>query len=380
MNICIIFSTPFPPREGIGFYVWNLSNHLVKKGHQVHLITRGSSQPLSKKVENGITIWRPRFFPVYPYHAHIHNLFVNSLIKDLEPHLDLVHIQTPLVKIPTTTKPILVTVHTPLKVDTRHTPSKGLSYILDTLQAPFSIRIEQELFKKANQIVTVSGSVSSELEEYGINPSTTKVFGVGVDTDIFFPSKTLNNSQPYLLTAGRLAPRKGFSDFIRCAEIILKERPDLKFLIAGSGPLEKKLQKQIKECGLERKIFLLGQIQDRQRMVDLYRGALAYLHPAHYEGLPAVMLEAMACSCPVIVTSVSGALEVIEQDINGILVPPKNPDAMAASALRLLKDPSLSDKLGKAAYQTIQGRFSWKIVSERYLCEYGSLLGVNLES
>jgi glycosyltransferase involved in cell wall biosynthesis len=108
-------------------------------------------------------------------------------------------------------------------------------------------------------------------------------------------------------------------------------------------------------------------------MAALYQRAAVFVHPAHYEGLPTVLLEAMACGRPVVATAVSGALDVIQPGENGLLVPPRNPSEMAAAILRLLADPAMAERLGRAARHTVEERYSWEKVGSRYLQLYQQL-------
>ncbi len=372
----MILSAPLPPWEGIGFYVWNLARQLTRCGHKIHLITRGTSRPTFHEEQDGITIWRPTFLPIYPFHVQLHGIYVNWLLSRLEGQLDLVHLHSPLVQLPKTRLPVLVTVHTPMKADTAAIPATSVLSWLVRLQAPISVMIESKLFNRANRLVSVSQSVANELEDYGIPEEQIHVLGNGADTEIFFPKgKALRDDHtPYFFTAGRLALRKGLEDLISAAVIIHKEAPDIQFWIAGEGPLRNHLLKLIYESGLEQSIILLGHIHDRNEMADLYRNAIAYIHPAHYEGLPTALLEAMACGTPPLATAVSGALDIIETGKNGYLVPTHNPSAMAKAALYLLREPEHRKNLGMAASQTINNRFSWEQISQAYLKEYEILI------
>jgi glycosyltransferase involved in cell wall biosynthesis len=375
MHICMITSAPFPPREGIGFYVWNLSRYLTDQGHQVQIITRGRAGRTSREVVDNITIWRPAFLPTYPFHVHLHSMFVDNLVRELESEVDLFHLHTPLVKWPGTRSPAIVTVHTPMKTDTGAIPVTNLLSWLIKLQAPVSYLLEQRLFQRADKLVAVAQSVAQELRLYGVDPRQISVLGNGVDTTIFSPYQRPDASaEPYVLTAGRLAPRKGLEDLIRCAELVVRQIPNMRFLIAGAGPLEEALRVEIARRKLETQVTLLGHIADRADMLRLYQGAAAYVHAAHYEGLPTVLLEAMACGRPVIATAVSGALDVVQDERNGLLVPPRNPKRMAGSIIRLLQDPGLGERLGMAAYETIQKHYSWHVVSRSYLAQYEALL------
>jgi glycosyltransferase involved in cell wall biosynthesis len=373
MNICMVASVPLPPQEGMGYYMWNLARQLTQQGHRPQIITRGSLKGTQHQICEGIEIWRPTFVPLYPWHVHLHSLFVNQLVARLESDIDVFHVHSPLPPIIKTRRPILLTVHTPLRADVRSIPLRDISALLVKLQAPVSYWIEQRLFQQARQVVAVAASVAQELSEYGLNPTSVEVLGNGVETTLFEPANTKPEA-PYVLAVGRLGLRKGFEDLIECARLVLQHIPEVRFRIAGTGPLEKSLRTQIARAGLSAQVELLGHISDRREIIRLYQHAAVFVHPAHYEGLPTVLLEAMACGRPVVATAVSGALDVIQSEVNGLLIPPHNPSKMATVILRLLSDPELANHLGQAARRTVETHYSWDRVSARYSQLYRQLV------
>jgi glycosyltransferase involved in cell wall biosynthesis len=375
MRICLIMSGPLPPREGIGFYVWNLARYLVRDGHQVQIITRGGAHSTTREERDGITIWRPPFLPTYPLHVHLHGVFVDQLVRRLEPEVDLFHLHSPLVQLPRTARPLMATIHTPMIADTQAIAATSALGLLVKLQAPISVSLERHLFQRVGRLAAVANSVAQELADYGIDPAEVAVLGNGVDTDQFFPERQPPDpAGPYVLTTGRLGARKGLEDLIACAALVAAELPELRFLIAGSGPLEASLRSEIARRGLTRTVVLLGHVDDRARLASLYRGASAYVHAAHYEGLPTALIEAMACARPAVATAVSGNLDVITQAQNGLLVPPRAPEQLAQAILRLVRDPELNERLGAAAHQTIMERYAWSVVGRAYVAEYEALL------
>lgn len=376
MRIGMVVSSPWPPAEGMGFYVWNLAKFLTSEGHHVQLITRGGYHKTDYLVVEDIKIWRYSYFPIYPFHTNASRFFISRILKAIECELDLLHIHSPLVLPPPTRLPILVTIHTPLKADIRSVQARRLLGFLIRLQTPFSIRVEQTLFTRADRLVAVASSVAREAEEYDTGTKNVTVLGNGVDTDLFTPRLDANKSgQPYFLTVSRLAPRKGLEDLIEAARLINQKYSKAKFLIVGSGPLHGELTQVIKSYRLESNVVLMGQVKDRLKLVEYYRDALAYVHPAHYEGLPTVLLEAMACGKAVVVTAVSGALDVVNDKVNGLLVPPRRPDILAQTLMHVLDNPEAASELGVNARLEVCRRFSWKVIGERYLEEYRHLLG-----
>lgn len=377
MRIGMLLSTPLPPQEGIGFHVWNLAKYLVEQGHEVHLITRRYRASPSPVVREGMNIWSLPYLPLFPLHVHFHNLFVSGLVRRLEAEkkLDLLHIHSPLVLPPRTSLPILVTVHSPLKFNIQATRLSAPGDILIRLQAPFSFQVESTLYRKARKLLAVSSHVVEELVNYGIDPSEVSIIGNGVDTSFFAPDETVSQQpQPYFLTVGRIAAGKGLEDLIEAGRLVVQRYPDIRFMIAGDGPLYTSLQRAIHNYRLDNNIILTGQIADRLLLRQYYQEALAYVHPSHYEGLPTALLEAMACGQIVIATAIKGHLDIVEHGKNGLLVPPRQPHALAEALVGVIEKSVPTKHLGQQARQTICERYAWPRIGERYLAEYRALL------
>lgn len=382
MRICMVTSAPLPPREGIGFYVWNLSRFLVQQGHQVIIVTRGQRGEPACEGLAGISIRRPRFYPLYPLHVHLHGLFVQRLVRQLEPEVDLIHLHSPLVPPVRSSRPTLVTVHSTRVGAARDLRVTGVGSLLTRLQVPVSIQIERQTFAQADQIAVVAHSVAADLADYGVEERPVVVLGNGVDTDVFSPGCTHphrpgaqeRTGETYVLAAGRLAPGKGFEDLVESMEQVARRFPNTCLCIAGAGPLERQLRARIEQMGLSRTVRLLGHVGKRAEMVELYRGATIFAHASHHEGLPTVLLEAMACEKGIVCTAAGGAVDVVTDGVNGLLVPPKAPARLAEGIGRLLGDARLRTRLARAARRTVEERYSWQAVGSHYVCTYQALL------
>ena len=370
MKIVMVMSTPMPPTEGIGNQVFNVSRRLVEKGHQVTIITRGSWKAGTSFDTEGIKVYRVRFYPAYPFHVHLHGLFVNSLLRRIE-RPDVVHLHTPLVPPVKVAAPIITTVHTPMLVDSRYAEPVNALGVAIKLQAPVSFRLERSLIRRSALVAAVSRAVAEELAPYGLQSESVIITRNGVDHNLFRPPSQEARPERYVLTVGRLAYRKGLFDVLRCAALMADRHPDVKFLLVGSGPLEAKLRGLAAKLGVEGRVKFLGPLPyGSAALVRIYQQCTVYLQASRYEGLPGSLLEAMACGRPVVATAVSGHLDVIEPGENGVLVPPGDPEALAVAVGDMLEDRGMRERLGRAARRTVEEDYTWEVVTERVLACY----------
>jgi glycosyltransferase involved in cell wall biosynthesis len=376
MKICMIMSVPFPPNEGIGYYTYNLSKKLLEKGHEVVVITRGSFKKTQTEIFNNIEIIRAPYVPIYPFYLKIHGIFVNKVLKSLESNIDLVHIHTPLSPFVKTSLPIITTVHTPMLTDYRQVEIKSIYSLLSKISARFiSYPLEKKLIQSSDVITTVTKSVAQELKEFYFDSKSINVVENGVDEKIFYPKKEKSEkSIKYAMFVGRIDREKGLFDLVECGRYICKERPELYFIIAGKGRDLNKLIKKIKNAGLQDRFIFLGQV-NKDNLVKLYQNATLFILPSYHEGLPSVVLEAMSCSLPVIVTDVRGNRDLITQGENGIIIPPKEPKKIAEAINMLLGDKKLRQYLGENARNTIIKNYTWDIIANKMLNCYESLIG-----
>jgi glycosyltransferase involved in cell wall biosynthesis len=376
MKICMILSVPFPPNEGIGYYTYNLSKKLLEKGHEVVVITRGSFKKTQTEIFDSIEIIRAPYVPIYPFYLKIHGIFVNKVLKSLESNIDLVHIHTPLSPFVKTSLPIITTVHTPMLTDYRQVEIKSIYSLLSKISARFiSYPLEKKLIQSSDVITTVTKSVAQELKEFYFDSKSINVVENGVDEKIFYPKKEKSEkSIKYAMFVGRIDREKGLFDLVECGRYICKERPELYFIIAGKGRDLNKLIKKIKNAGLQDRFIFLGQV-NKDNLVKLYQNATLFILPSYHEGLPSVVLEAMSCSLPVIVTDVRGNRDLITQGENGIIIPPKEPKKIAEAINMLLGDKKLRQYLGENARNTIIKNYTWDIIANKMLNCYESLIG-----
>ncbi len=372
MRICIITSAKFPPEEGIGNYIYNMSKEFIKKGHNVVIITRGKFKKTYSEIYDGIKIYKVPFVLLYPFHVHIHGIFLNKLLKSIEDDFDVIHIHSPLPPLVNSQTPILLTIHSPMKNGANVLKITDLFTLATKFQAKYiSYPLEMKLIKNSAMVTAVSTTVSKDLEDYGLKNMNVKLVYNGVDQNIFFPSN-VRSEEKYVLYTGRISYGKGLVELINCAKEVCESRDDINFILAGDGPLLPNLKKKVKKMGLQNRIQFLGRV-DRKTIVNLYQNATIFAFPSYYEGLPGSLLEAMACQLPIVATEVPGNIELIEHNKNGILIPPKDPSALYKAIMVLLDDPNKREEIGKNARITIENKFTWDAVSDRILSCYNSL-------
>jgi glycosyltransferase involved in cell wall biosynthesis len=366
MRIALVTSTPQPPQEGIGYYAYHLARELRRRGHAVTLFTRGSWRRVTVDAVDGVPVVRVPFVPLYPMHVHLHEVVFNRIFRPREAAYDLVHQHTPLPPVLRTRLPVVLTVHTPLLEDARHAEVTGWLGLAIRLQAPISARIERRLLRRADVITAVASSVADELVEYGVRPDAVRVVGNGVDADFFVPRR--GPARPGgILYVGRLAHRKGLFELLEAFARLRRRRPHVRLAMVGSGPLGPALRQRIVRLGIGDAVDFVGPVGPRERrtLVGWFHWAEVYVQPSRYEGLSTAVLEAMACALPVVATAVSGHLDVIRDGENGLLVPPRDPERMAAALERVLDDPALRTHLGGRARQTVETCHTWRHVAGR---------------
>lgn len=173
-------------------------------------------------------------------------------------------------------------------------------------------------------------------------------------------------------TAGRLVPVKAQASLLRAARLVLQERGDARFVIAGDGPLRDGLLRTADQLGIAGECILSGARDD---IHDVIAAMDIFVLPSLHEGIPIALLEAMALCRPVVATGVGGIPEVIEDRSNGLLVPPGDDRALASACLEVARDASLAGRMGVTARQTIEARFSHEKNGAAVLATYRAVSG-----
>lgn len=186
----------------------------------------------------------------------------------------------------------------------------------------------------------------------------------GIDLAPFPPPNRSSNASatPCLLFVGRVVQQKGLNYLLEALATL-----DLPFTlrIAGDGDQRAWLEDLACRLGLADRAAFLGW-QSREELAYHYAHADVFVLPSLDEGMPNVVLEAMACGLPVVATSVPGCVELVTPGENGLLVPPRDPAALAGALRLLLADSDLRRRMGQAGYRRAQG-YTWQAAAQGYL-------------
>ena len=167
-----------------------------------------------------------------------------------------------------------------------------------------------------------------------------------------------------LLSVGRLVYQKGHEFLIRAMPSIIGRHPKVKAVICGEGALRGALHAQIAELRLEDSVILTGNRPDIDRFLNT---ADIFVLPSRWEGLPVALLEAMSVGLPVVATHVEGVEEVVQNETQGLLVPPGDSEALAVALIELIGRGEARRRMGEAARQRIEESYTVDIMCGRYL-------------
>jgi glycosyltransferase involved in cell wall biosynthesis len=249
--------------------------------------------------------------------------------------------------------------------------------ILGALYSPF-LRI---LLRQADRISVASPAYIRTSPFLAPVASKCQVLPFGIDLNAFATTPEIRQAaaelrarhapKPLLLYVGKLRHYKGLNVLIDAMQQI-----DAHLLVVGSGMLEKEWRAQVTGLGLDDRISFLGELSDAEKLIALHASDL-FILPSNNraEAFGIVLIEAMACGLPLISTELgTGTSYVNQHEQTGMVVPPNDPQSMAAAINRLLGDDALRKQMGAAALARVRAEFSQEIMAARMLDLYEDVL------
>jgi glycosyltransferase involved in cell wall biosynthesis len=226
----------------------------------------------------------------------------------------------------------------------------------------------RHVLQQSAAVTTVSRFLARETEAL-VSGVTVSVAPMPVATELFSPGGTREDNR--FLFVGRLSAQKGIAALI---DAIAKMRNTASLDVVGDGPLGDELKARASSLGIAERIQWLGQLPQPE-LAPLYRRATALVVPSTEEGLGLVAVEAQLCETPVIAYDSGGLTDTVQHDRTGLLVPPGNVDALAATLDTLLERSDRGGDLGRAGRIVALAGFAPESAARRYAGIYRSVIG-----
>lgn len=261
----------------------------------------------------------------------------------------------------------------------------GIPAVVSTIQmpvegfdVPWAVKLLYIIFDRISEkfvdgFIVVSESLRNHLiTKHGVPEKAISLIYNGVGLNKYIPSRQENTKirhrlgvpphSPFVGAIGRLVWQKGFEFLIECIPEIERAFPNARILIVGDGPLREKLEGLGERLKVKKNLIFAG---FRSDIKELLSAIDVLVIPSLLEGFPMITLEAMAMAKPIIATNIEGITEQITNGEDGILVPARDPAALADAIIKLLSDRKLAKKVGLAARKRVERDFSVeKMVSE----------------
>ncbi|MFF7177590.1 glycosyltransferase [Streptomyces sp. NPDC008121] len=371
---------------GQNVHVAHLAGALADLGHQVTVYTRRDAPdlPVHTELRSGVEVHHVPAGPPEPMPKDELLPYMQEFAHHLAGHWqvrapDAVHSHfwmsgvAALRATRETGLPLLHTYHALGTVKRRHQGHADTS-------PRVRIACESDVGAGCERVIATCRDEVDELAAMGVPRTKVDIVPCGVDPGVFRPDGAVAPRGPYpyrLLHLGRLVPRKGAAVSIAA----LAGLPDAELVLAGGPPAERldrdpevrRLRALARQAGVADRVRFLGGVPTTE-VPALIRGADVVLCPADYEPFGIVPLEAMACGRPLVASAVGGQLDTVADGVNGLLVPPRDPRALAAAVSALLDDPALRAAYGKAGRRRVLERFSWARVAAATEVSYRTAL------
>ncbi|MCF2142933.1 MAG: glycosyltransferase family 4 protein [Candidatus Heimdallarchaeota archaeon] len=377
----LMLSWEFPPFKvgGLAAHVNDLSQMLVKKGLEVHILT--CSFPGAKEYElvNGVHVHRFDAYAI-PAPDFLHwDLNMNLLMEQKAIELvrkydiDIIHAHDWLVALAAIglkhlfRKPLLVTIHS-LERGRRNGLYDDGQRMID--------QIENLLIQESWHLIVCSQYMQSlchfafdfPQDKMSIIPNGVryKEFNIKLSKEEQKKHhlKYAKPEEKIVAYIGRLVPEKGVNVLLGAIPAVLEKKPNTKFVIAGEGWHRKELERIAQELGLKDKVLFTGYLPEED-FLAYFNVADILVVPSTYEPFGIVALEGMATKTPVVASDVGGLSEIIDHQWTGYKVPPDNSHALAEALIKLLDDEKLRQKIVKNAYEKLIHVFDWGIIADQ---------------
>ena len=244
----------------------------------------------------------------------------------------------------------------------------------------------EDKIRRAEFIICISEFHRSLFKELGAKDEQLAKAYCGIDVGHFAPAPSRGaRAVPMILAAGRLVEKKGFAFLIDACRLLADRSVPFECVIAGSGPLQDELESHVRRVGLGHRVSLTGEALKQEGIPGFMHGGDVFCLPSVWssdndvEGLPQLLMEAMACGLPVVSTRIVGIPDLVIDGETGLLVEPREAEALADALTRLLDDDALAERLAEAGRAHVLDEFdiatSLEPLIERFRARLGQPTG-----
>ena len=374
----LMLTWEYPPRVvgGIARVVHDLSQRLIKDGHEVTVVTYRDEGMPEFEDDKGVKVYRvynyminPNNFIDWIMQMNFNMVAKASEIISKEGNFDVIHAHDWLVAYAAKTlknsygTPIVSTIHATESGRNSGIHDETQRYINDT---------EWMLTYESSEVIVNSNYMKNELQRlFGLPYEKINVVPNGVNLTLYndvekdyeFRRKYASDNEKIILFVGRLVYEKGVQHLISAMPKILNGYHDSKLVVVGKGGMLDDLKAQAESMGIANKVYFTGYLNSKQ-VQKIYKCADIAVFPSTYEPFGIVALEGMLAGVPTVVSDVGGLNEIVDHGVNGMKTYAGNPNSIADSVLTLLYDKQLCAKVAKKAKQKVKEEFNWAKIAQ----------------
>jgi len=373
-RVCLILPTTFPSIGGYENLVYDLSMELSKK-IEVHIICSNYDNKENLPISKNVVIHEfPHITKVKyvgtPINCLVNNLRLLHLVRRENICVINAHpifpggLDAVLSKICGT--PLICTSHgADIQINDNLKYGARRNIFIDIL-TKFTL-------KMTDYHTIVSKSMFSDAVDAGSDPSNVHVIYNGLNLrdipklkEISRSKYKLSKDDLFILYMGRLHKKKCPDDLIKAMKIVVSEAPSAKLVVAGKGDEEQKLKDLTHQLNLSKNVLFTGFVSENEKW-QMMTNCDVFVLPSEVEGFAISIMEAMACSKPVVVTDIGPFTEIVKHRETGLVVPLHTPDAIASAIVELYRNNDLRKSIGDAAQKEIENRFDIAKIADNYL-------------
>ncbi len=386
MNILIVTPYFYPEGGGLEQYAYNISKRLIKKGFHVTVLCSTKKGKDITETIDGIHIMRQKPDFIISNTPVKFNLFFEMSKLARENDFDLINAHTPVPYYADVAAlvsrrydiPFVLTYHNDLIKESNlskfivNVYNNSLNLLILRLSnliitpSPYCYHDSKFLKKFKKKLVWIPPGVDiKRYSSIGSSPSIYKDYGLPKDSKIIL----------FVGQMGKYHTHKGIDCLINSFGIVKGKINNPYLVLVGAGDAISEYKKLCKKQNITKNTIFTGFVND-ETLIRYYKSSNVLVLPSTSisEGFGMTLIEANACGKPVIGTNIGGIPYVIKDGENGLVVPPKDPNALAEAIFRILSDRELAERLGKTGYKKVIKNFTWEKSGEKTLCAFYDIL------